>query len=83
MTHKVCVGHTRPLKDEEIVLQLGQMNGLSLIVQQPKPNAELLLMEVHLGSHVCEFAVEPLDSGGFTIVCLNHPVELTLAQPSN
>lgn len=45
--------------------------------------ASLRGMDVHVGSHYCNFAVETVDDGQFAIACLSHPKDLRLAQSLN
>jgi hypothetical protein len=41
--------------------------------------ATLRRMDVHVGSHYCQFEVEALSEGAFALVCTNHPDHLKLA----
>ena len=41
--------------------------------------AALRRMDVRVGSHYCQFEVEPLSEGAFALVCTNHPDHLKLA----
>jgi hypothetical protein len=42
---------------------------------------ELCKGKVEVESHFCEFAVETLEDGKFTIICMAHPSHLKLATP--
>lgn len=42
--------------------------------------AALRRMNVHIGAHFCDFAVESLENGAFAIVCLSHPENLMLSK---
>ena len=40
-------------------------------------------MRVHVGAHYCEFGVEELPEGDFTLVCFSHPDHLRVVTPEN
>jgi len=96
MTRKVYVTHPVPLNRHEITPSTRRDKRLDdtgiFFTTEPtwimthRATAEtrcagLDLMRVHINSQVCEFAVESLHNGRFTVVCLNHPKELALARP--
>lgn len=96
MTRKVYVLGYRPLEDDQLILpkrpferveDLGvgytDEPGWTMADRREAEGecATLRGMAVRVGMHYCDFAVETLDTGEFTIVCLSHPTEFALSRP--
>jgi hypothetical protein len=93
MTNKVYISGYRYLNNDEITLPKRPFEPLEdaalcggvvpsrIFSERSEAEgicAELRGMNFHDGPHRCNFLVESLD-GGFVIVCLDHPTDLSLS----